>query len=122
MEGKTILAVDDDRTVLDVVGEILALHGYQPLLAGDGEEALQLAEESGEPIDLLLTDVVMPGLDGPELARRFQASYPETKILFMSAYLCPAMADQGSRGREEAFLLKPFYPDALIRKMKKILT
>ncbi len=117
----TVLAVDDDQAVLEYLTDTLIPRGYQLLLAASGEEALRLAEKCCHKIDLLLTDVVMPGLSGNELAEYFQDIYPDTKILFMSAYMCPAMGHQGVPGSEKAFLLKPFVPDTLLRKMKKLL-
>ncbi|MCF6291383.1 MAG: response regulator [Desulfobacterales bacterium] len=117
----TVLAVDDDQAVLEYLADTLLPHGYRLLLAASGEEALRLAEKCCHKIDLLLTDVVMPGLSGNKLAEHFQDTYPDTKILFMSAYMCPSMGHQGVPGSEKAFLLKPFVPDTLLRKMKKLL-
>ena len=82
----TVLVLDDDANVLDVVREILEAEGYGVLKALNGEEALRVAQAHPGPIALLLTDVVMPGLSGPEAAQRLRATRPDTKVLFMSGF------------------------------------
>ncbi|OGQ96144.1 MAG: hypothetical protein A2521_12480 [Deltaproteobacteria bacterium RIFOXYD12_FULL_57_12] len=116
----TVLAVDDEEMVLDFVAQTLAPLGYRVLLASSGDEAVQIIKEN-KKIDLLLTDVVMPGLMGDKLAEQFLATYPDRKVLFMSAYMCPAMGHQGKPGSESAFVMKPFLPNELIGKMKRVL-
>lgn len=119
--GKTVLAVDDDPVILDYVVNALTPMGYRLLPASCAEEALRIAEAEGSGVDLLLTDVVMPGVNGQDLAQRFLDKYPDTKVLFMSAYMCPSMGHQDVPDSEKAFLLKPFTPDDLARKLKKIM-
>ena len=80
-DEKTILVVDDEPTVLGTVRDGLTAHGYRVLEALDGETALQMAEAHQGPIALLLVDVVMPGLSGPEVAVRLHAIRPDTKLL-----------------------------------------
>jgi two-component system cell cycle sensor histidine kinase/response regulator CckA len=84
--GKTILLVEDDEIMLRMTRKLLEEHGYRVLVAKDGKAALELAEEYGGRIDLLLTDVAMPGVSGPELANWLGASRPGLKVVFMSGY------------------------------------
>jgi CheY-like chemotaxis protein len=118
---ETILAVDDDPAMLELVGEVLTPLGYNVLFAATGEEALQLAETRPEKIDLLLTDVVLPGIQGQELAEKILSNTPYVSVLFMSGYLCPSMAYDESQKKVEAFVQKPFAPNTLVRKMRKLL-
>ena len=116
-ESATVLIVDDDRILLSIVAEQISLFGYQPILASSSEEALQFAQKQTQ-IDLLLTDIMMPNMNGVDLAKQFVAMYPETKVLFMSGYICPTMAHYGIQDSEHAFLQKPFTPNTLISKMR----
>lgn len=115
-ESATVLVVDDDPFVLEFIKEQILKYGYQAILASSGEEALQVAKQKIK-IDLLLTDIVMPGIDGLDLARQFISLYPETKVLFMSGFYCPPIAQYIS-GAEEAFLEKPFGRSSLITKIR----
>ena len=119
--SETILAVDDDPAMLELVGEVLTPLGYNVLFAATGEEALQVAQTGTEKIDLLLTDVVLPGIKGQELAEKILTSDPHICVLFMSGYLCPSMAYNESEKKVEAFVQKPFAPNTLVRKMRKLL-
>ena len=119
--SETILAVDDDPAMLELVGEVLTPLGYNVLFAATGEEALQVAQTGMEKIDLLLTDVVLPGIKGQELAEKILTSDPHVCVLFMSGYLCPSMAYDESEKKVEAFVQKPFTPNTLVRKMRKLL-
>jgi len=119
-ESATVLVVDDDPIILKIVAEQIALFGFQPILAASGEEALQLAKKQTQ-IDLLLTDIMMPEMNGVDLAKQFVTLYPETKILFMSGYICPSMAHYGIQESEHGFLQKPFTPKTLISKMRNVL-
>ena len=119
--SETILAVDDDPAMLELVGEVLTPLGYNVLFAATGEEALQVAQTGMEKIDLLLTDVVLPGIKGQELAEKILTSDPNVCVLFMSGYLCPSMAYDESEKKVEAFVQKPFAPNTLVRKMRKLL-
>ncbi|HMH75900.1 MAG TPA: response regulator, partial [Candidatus Udaeobacter sp.] len=83
---RTILVVDDDPWVRVLARDVLAGEGYRVLEASDGQDAIRVAAEHPGPIHLLLTDVVMPQMSGPELAKRLVRSRPETKILCMSGY------------------------------------
>jgi CheY-like chemotaxis protein len=119
--SETILAVDDDPAMLELVGEVLTPLGYNVLFAATGEEALQVAQTGMEKIDLLLTDVVLPGIKGQELAEKILTSDPHVCVLFMSGYLRPSMAYDESEKKVEAFVQKPFTPNTLVRKMRKLL-
>ena len=116
----TILVVDDDSNLLEAVREILQAHGYEVLKAISGEEALRAAQAHSGPIALLLADVVMPGLSGPDVAHRLRSTRPDTKVLFMSGFTNDVVF---SRGLDpgDPFLVKPFRPDALVRKVQDVL-
>jgi two-component system cell cycle sensor histidine kinase/response regulator CckA len=117
----TVLVVDDDPNMLEVVREILEAQGHRVLKAISGEEALRVAEAHPGPIALLVADVVMPGLSGPEVAGRLRATRPGTKVLFMSGFTTEVVF---SRGLDpgDPFLVKPFRPDALVRKVQEVLS
>jgi len=95
--------------------------GYNVLYAASGEEALKVAASPQVKIDLLLTDVMLPGIKGQELARQMISTDPGVNILFMSGYLCPSMAYSDQDQRHEAFIQKPFSPKTLLRKIRKLL-
>ena len=115
-----VLVVDDDPIILKLVKEKLSSFGYQPILASSGEEALEIAKKNTS-IDLLLTDILMPGITGIDLAKQFSTLYPPIKILFMSGYTLPSSL-YSIAGKGVAFLQKPFRTDALIAKIKFVLS
>ena len=119
--SETVLAVDDDPSLLGILEEVLSPLGYKVLSAGSGEEALAMAASHQNKIDLLLTDVMLPGIKGQELAKELLHSCPDVNVLFMSGYLCPSMAYSDSDQRFEAFIQKPFAPNTLLRKIRKLL-
>jgi CheY-like chemotaxis protein len=90
-------------------------------VAGDGEEALAICAETGGAIDLLLTDVVMPGLGGKELAAQVASRYPNTRILYMTGYTDDEVLRRGILDEGRALILKPFSPTDLLRKIRSIL-
>jgi two-component system, cell cycle sensor histidine kinase and response regulator CckA len=118
---ETILLVEDQDGIRDLVGEFLQKKGYSVLNAEDGNEALQLADQHDSQIHLLLTDVVMPNLGGRELAQRLTQARPQMKVLFMSGY--PDHATWSSELVDEtaAVLQKPFPLDTLARKIRSLL-
>jgi two-component system cell cycle sensor histidine kinase/response regulator CckA len=118
---ETILIVDDDPNTLKLITKILSPRGYQLLTATSGEEALALATTVDTDIDLLLTDVVLPEMNGRDLAHEFLASRPHAKVLFISGYLCPSVAHQDVPASEKAFVRKPFTSKSLISKLRKVL-
>jgi CheY-like chemotaxis protein len=111
---ETILIAEDEEAVRGLVCEILRRLGYRVLVAGDGVEALALSQRFPDRIHLLLTDVIMPGMDGRELAERMLAVRPDTRTLFMSGYAEPPIPN-------DVLLQKPVTPDALARKVAEVL-
>jgi two-component system cell cycle sensor histidine kinase/response regulator CckA len=98
----TIAVVDDNPAILQLVAKVLRIQGYQVLEAGCGVEALDAAKRHDKPVDLLLTDIDMPGIDGVSLSREVHERWPETRVVFMSGGTTP----NGVGG--EPFLSKPF--------------
>jgi PAS domain S-box-containing protein len=119
--SETILLVEDDEMVRILTRTILQMRGYALLEARNAKEAIHFAEEHNGPIHLLLTDTVMPGLSGPELAERVMSVRPDAKVLYMSGYTDKAMALSGGRDPRTAFLQKPFTPEVLARKVREVL-
>ena len=118
---ETLLLVEDEDAVRALVRNVLREKGYRVLEASRGEEALELAEQYGGPIDLLVTDVVMPQMNGRELARRLANLLPQIKVLYISGYADNAVWYQGGLDSGGAFLQKPFSPEALARKVREVL-
>jgi PAS domain S-box-containing protein len=119
--NETILLVEDSEVVRSYTAEILRTSGYDVLEAASGEEAIRAAGIHARPIDLLLSDVVMPGITGGEVASRIRAIRPGTKVLFVSGY--PEDAIGGKRLIEDGtpFLGKPFTPNELLKKIRETL-
>jgi two-component system cell cycle sensor histidine kinase/response regulator CckA len=113
--------VEDQDGIRDLVGEFLQNNGYSVLIAADGNEALQLADEHSDPIHLLLTDVVMPNLGGRELAERLTQSRPQMKVLYMSGYPDHATWSSELVDDSAAVLQKPFPLETLARKIRSLL-
>jgi len=119
--SETIVVVEDEVQVRELVQEILQAEGYTVLTAADGDEGVRLCTEYDGPIDLLLTDVVMPGLSGPEMAQCILPVHSTIKVVFMSGYASDAIGDHGVLDPGTAFLQKPFTPDILIGKVRETL-
>jgi two-component system cell cycle sensor histidine kinase/response regulator CckA len=120
--GETILLVDDEPQVVTLVREMLAREGYNVLGAGDGEEALKIFEANRDQIDLLLTDIVMPQLNGRELADRIRAVQPALRVLYMSGFMKEAILKYyGISITGIPFLQKPFTRETLARKVREVL-
>ncbi len=119
---ETVLLAEDDEVVRTLVQEVLADSGYRVLVAANGEEALAIATDLTTPIDLLISDVVMPDIRGPDLSRRILEHRPDLHILFISGYAGGTMIRRGELGRGAHFLQKPFSPEALMRKVRDVLT
>jgi two-component system, cell cycle sensor histidine kinase and response regulator CckA len=117
----TILLVEDDESVRSIALRTLEMYGYGILEARDGEEALAIASRREEKIDLLLTDVVMPGMSGRQLVERLQALRPDINVLYMSGYTEDAIRYHGVLGERTAFIEKPFAPDKLGQKVREVL-
>jgi PAS domain S-box-containing protein len=118
---ETILLVEDEGMVRTLARAILQESGYKVLEAVNGEEALRLLAESGGPVHLVLTDVVMPLMSGRELVGRVTALSPATRALYMSGYTDEAIVHHGVLDPDTPFLEKPFTPDALLRKVRETL-
>ena len=117
--NETLLLIEDEKNVLVFASRILERQGYRVLEAPDGSEALKLSEEFSGNIDLVLSDVVMPRMSGPDFARKMSSLRPETKILFMSGYLADHSEALPSGG---SFLQKPFTSVDLVSKVRQMLT
>jgi two-component system cell cycle sensor histidine kinase/response regulator CckA len=118
---ETILVVDDDADIRDVVRRALASAGYEVLLSASGDDALrQLAARRGQ-IQLLLTDVVMPGLSGPDLAERVHHDHPSVRILYSSGFVDAAAEGHGGLGTGAPFIAKPYSLKALTQKVRDVL-
>jgi signal transduction histidine kinase/CheY-like chemotaxis protein len=118
---ETVLLAEDDQGVRRIAREFLKMKGYQVLEAGNAAEAIQIARESTGPIHLLLTDIVMPGLKGEELVERVMSIRPDVKVLYMSAYTEDAIVNLGILAPGTNFIEKPFGPEDLARKVRKVL-
>ncbi|HLZ08013.1 MAG TPA: ATP-binding protein, partial [Chloroflexota bacterium] len=118
---ETILLVEDEERVRDLARTALVGAGYRVLEAAGGESALRLIADSAQPIDLLVTDVVMPGLNGRQLAERLLEPYPAMKVLYVSGYTFDLVVRHGVFESGVAFLQKPFTPSSLTRKVREVL-
>ncbi len=118
---ETVLLVEDDAALRDLVTRLLREHGYHVLAARDAADAVALAEGHLETIDLLLVDVVMPGMSGPMLADRLAARHPALKVLYMSGYTDDALLHRGVMDPQRDLLAKPFSTDTLLRRVREVL-
>jgi CheY-like chemotaxis protein len=117
----TVLIAEDEEGVRELASEFVSSAGYTVLTAKDGMEALAIAEQSDRPIDLLITDVVMPKMRGPELAKRLKALHPDLRIVYMSGYL-EYNSSNGQFLEEGFFLQKPFSRNTLVSKVDEALS
>ncbi|HVP64343.1 MAG TPA: response regulator [candidate division Zixibacteria bacterium] len=118
---QAILLVEDEEYVREVAREILELEGYHVIEASHPHEALERYEQHGGKIDLLVTDVVMPGMDGHDLAERLTQKQPSIKLMFMSGYTENALLKRGIRDMNAAYLQKPFTLQALLEKVREVI-
>jgi two-component system cell cycle sensor histidine kinase/response regulator CckA len=116
---ETVLVVDDQEQLLKLAGSVLRSYGYEVLEAANPGEALLQCERYAGAIHLLLTDVVMPGMTGPELAGRLRPLRTAMEVLFMSGYSEHAIADRMELA--DSYLPKPFSPEALASKVRSVL-
>jgi DNA-binding NtrC family response regulator len=113
--------VEDQPQVRELAQIVLARKGYSVIVAATPEEAERACEERGREIHLLLTDVIMPGLSGRELAKRLTPRQPNMRVLYMSGYTFNVIAQGGMLEDGVAFLQKPFTPSTLAEKVREIL-
>jgi CheY-like chemotaxis protein len=118
---ETVLLVEDDERIRELALSTLERFGYTMLTAANGKEALRVAADHRGAIDLLLTDVVIPTVSGPELAKRIQVLFPEVRVLFMSGYTDDAVIRLGLLQGTVSFIQKPFGQVDLARKVREVL-
>ena len=119
--GATILVIDDEPSVLKITGRILEAEGFRVRLASDGESALTSVAREGRP-DLVLTDLIMPGMSGAEVARRLAADWPDLPILFVSGYSTDEFRREWGVDSKRILLQKPFTAEELIHKIAAVLS
>jgi PAS domain S-box-containing protein len=119
---ETILIVEDQETLRSLAEVVLKQYGYHVIEASDGEEAIAAASQLPGQIHLLLTDVILPGMNGKEVAERLKRLRPDVKVLFMSGYTADVIAHRGVLDRNVAFLRKPFSPEELAAKVRDVLS
>lgn len=114
----TVLVVDDEPAVCHVTGQMLEMHGFQVLYAENGEQALRLFDESGDRVSILVSDIVMPKMSGPQLAHLLRVRRPALPVLFVSG-LVSYQNYEGLMGG--CMLKKPYSPSALVSKVRDVL-
>jgi signal transduction histidine kinase/HAMP domain-containing protein len=119
--AETVLLVEDDPQVCALIREMLGRLGYKVLWAPNGAEAVHLASVHAEPIALLVTDVVMPRMKGPEVAEQVRHLHPEARVLYVSGYADDVLAPVGVLVSRTPLLAKPFTPEVLARKVREVL-
>jgi two-component system, cell cycle sensor histidine kinase and response regulator CckA len=119
--SETILVVEDQPDVRDFACGVLRALGYRVLDAADGAEAIRVAQAATEPIHLLLSDVIMPGMTGREVAERLQLHDPRMRVLYMSGYTDDVVVDRGVLQAGVSYVAKPFSPDELADKVRQAL-
>jgi PAS domain S-box-containing protein len=119
--NETVLLVEDEPAVREMTQAALQRHGYTVLPAASGDEAIRIARANHGVINVVLTDVVMPGMSGPELVEQLRDEFPDIAALFMSGYTSDAMLRHGIESGETDFLQKPFSTSALAAKLRQVL-
>ncbi|MEE8585504.1 MAG: response regulator, partial [Acidobacteriota bacterium] len=117
----TILVVEDELAIRELVRDVLQMAGYEALTAPNGEEALREAESYEKPIHLVLTDLIMPGMNGLALSRRLKARQPDIKVILMSGYGEERIDEVGGLQADMAVLEKPFTTTILLSKVRAML-
>jgi DNA-binding NtrC family response regulator len=118
---ETVLLVEDEESVRQLVRETLAAKGYRVVEAENGESGMAAAARHDGKIDLVITDVVMPGMGGRELVKQLAQTRPQTKVLYLSGYTEDAILSEGTIESGAAFLQKPFTLQNLSRKVREVL-
>jgi CheY-like chemotaxis protein len=119
--SETVLLVEDDHAVRSLIGDVLRRRGYRLLVAESGREAIELVSKHDGPIDLLITDMVLSGINGLAVADTMRTTHPLVKVLYVSGYTDAALMPNGFFEASGAFLQKPFTPVALARKVRAVL-
>lgn len=119
--SETILVVDDEETVREMIREILEICGYKVLEAKNGFEAMAVYEAEGEKIDLVVTDLLMPRMSGQSLVDLLSFSHLQKRILYISGYLDEHFLDLGADASPQNFIEKPFRAENLAQKVREIL-
>jgi PAS domain S-box-containing protein len=119
--SETVLLVEDEVSLRQLLQETLETSGYSVLVAKDGAQALRIAEVHSGAIEMLVTDVVMPGMSGPKVVEFMAQTRPGVKVVFISGYSEEAVAKHGLEGPGRAFVSKPFNPETLLRRMRELL-
>lgn len=121
MKGSgTVLLVDDDAIIIDVGVDVLGLLGYQVMTAGSGEEAISLYEKNKDRIDIVLLDMIMPGMGGGEIFDRLKEINPDVRVLLLSGYSIDGLATKILNRGCKGFLQKPFKIADLSKKISEI--
>jgi PAS domain S-box-containing protein len=118
---ETVLLVEDEEVVRNLSREILETYGYSVLVAANGRDGLSVGQEFQGPIDLVITDVIMPLMSGPEMAEGLRTSRPDTRVLFMSGFTDDAIVHHGVLDARVSFIQKPFSAEALASKAREVL-
>jgi len=118
---ETILVVEDDEEVRKITGRILRMQGYRVLEASNGGDVFSVCDQHDGPIHLMVTDVVMPKMHGPELAKRVSSLYPEMKVIYMSGYVEKFISHHGILEKGMEYIQKPFTVNELARKVREVL-
>ena len=118
---ETILLTEDEQLVRDLASKVLRACGYTVLVAAHPHDALKLSAQHDGPIHLLLSDIVMPDMTGPQLAKKILAGRPETRLLLMSGYADGVLDQLGYLDTAGEFLQKPFTPHLLAKQVRQIL-
>ena len=119
--NERVLLVEDDRAVRTLAARVLRQSGYQVAEAASGEEAWRMAKDLEFPMDILVTDVVMNGMNGPALARKIMEHRPQGRVLYLSGYMESDARNSILKEAESSFLAKPFRPRDLVQKVREIL-
>jgi CheY-like chemotaxis protein len=119
--SETVLVVEDEEPVRRLACHALRTFGYDVLDAANGDEAVLLCEQRRRPIPLLVTDVIMPGMSGPQLVERLSERYPEMRVVYISGYTDVPVLHPPRSGEPAAFLQKPFTAADLRRKVREVL-
>jgi two-component system, cell cycle sensor histidine kinase and response regulator CckA len=118
---ETLLIVENESAIRHLLQVALRRNGYTVLAAESGREALQLVRNHAGPLHLMITDVMMPDMDGPELVRQLSTIRPDTRTLFMSGYMDDTLGERGILTTNANFIQKPFSPRAIAQRVREIL-